>query len=77
MHGRTIEEDLAKRDFTINALAEPVTGGDCIDPFGGREDLQARRLAAIDGTLFADPVGAALFKTAALPTMANVRFQCP
>jgi putative nucleotidyltransferase with HDIG domain len=57
LNGRTIEEDLAKRDFTINALAEPVDGTDCIDPFGGREDLRARRLAMVSADAFsADPL---------------------
>jgi poly(A) polymerase len=54
LHGATIEEDLAKRDFTINAFAEPVAGGDCIDPFGGRGDLRARRLAMVGPEAFAD-----------------------
>src|SRR5205807_1957333 len=34
-----IEADLASRDFTINAIARPVVGGDEFDPFGGRADL--------------------------------------
>src|SRR5919201_1630256 len=39
VHG-TIESDLARRDFTINAIAIPVGGGEAVDPSGGREDLQ-------------------------------------
>ncbi len=38
-----IESDLAQRDFTINAMAEPLGGGELLDPHGGHEDL-ARRL---------------------------------
>src|SRR3954447_13073359 len=38
-----IRADLAHRDFTINAMAEPLGGGKLLDPHGGREDL-ARRL---------------------------------
>ncbi|MDA0180338.1 HD domain-containing protein [Solirubrobacter phytolaccae] len=34
--------DLAKRDFTINAMAEPLGGGALVDPHGGREDLARR-----------------------------------
>lgn len=34
-----IAADLALRDFTINAMAEPLAGGDVLDPHGGREDL--------------------------------------
>src|SRR4051794_1307285 len=37
-----IQSDLAQRDFTINAMAEPLAGGELIDPHGGREDLQRR-----------------------------------
>lgn len=38
--------DLARRDFTINALAEDVNGR-LLDPFGGVADLQAKRLRAV------------------------------
>ncbi|RKQ85053.1 poly(A) polymerase/tRNA nucleotidyltransferase (CCA-adding enzyme) [Solirubrobacter pauli] len=34
--------DLAIRDFTINAMAQPLGGGELVDPHGGREDLQRR-----------------------------------
>jgi poly(A) polymerase len=55
LQGETIEEDLAKRDFTVNAMARPVTllehahlgGGDLIDPLGGRADLDARILRVL------------------------------
>jgi tRNA nucleotidyltransferase (CCA-adding enzyme) len=44
---QSIDEDLARRDFTVNALAfEPQTQA-LIDPFGGVADLQARRLRAV------------------------------
>src|SRR5438067_2922447 len=36
----SIEEDLASRDFTINAIAEPLAGGSQVDPFGGLGDLE-------------------------------------
>lgn len=36
----TIEEDLARRDLTINAMAIDVETGKLIDPFGGRDDIQ-------------------------------------
>lgn len=49
-----IEDDLATRDFTINAIAEPARGGDLVDPFGGRSDLDARVLRAVSPTVFAD-----------------------
>src|ERR1035441_4352114 len=44
MRGATLEADLALRDFTVNAIAEPVAGGAPIDPLGGLADIEARRL---------------------------------
>jgi tRNA nucleotidyltransferase (CCA-adding enzyme) len=42
----SVEEDLARRDFTVNALAfSPRTG--LVDPFGGRHDLGARLLRSV------------------------------
>lgn len=37
--GETLEEDLARRDFTINAVAADALTGEVRDPFGGRADL--------------------------------------
>jgi tRNA nucleotidyltransferase/poly(A) polymerase len=53
VHG-SIESDLARRDFTVNAIAIPVDGGEHIDPSGGREDLQLRLLRAVSETIFED-----------------------
>jgi tRNA nucleotidyltransferase (CCA-adding enzyme) len=40
-----IEEDLRRRDFTVNAMALPLAAGEeLIDPLGGREDLEHRQL---------------------------------
>jgi Poly A polymerase head domain len=50
----SIEDDLATRDFTINAIAEPVGGGDAVDPFRGRADLAARILRAVGARIFDD-----------------------
>src|SRR2546423_13243063 len=49
-----IEDDLATRDFTINAIARPLAGGELADPFGGRDDLEAKRLRAVGESVFAD-----------------------
>jgi len=49
-----IEADLATRDFTINAIAQPLGGGDPVDPFGGREDLERRVLRAVSPSIFRD-----------------------
>ncbi|MGP0053549.1 MAG: HDIG domain-containing metalloprotein [Solirubrobacteraceae bacterium] len=47
LRGATIEDDLSRRDLTINAIATPISGGDYIDPFGGRADLQRRQLRMV------------------------------
>lgn len=49
-----IEDDLATRDFTINAIAEPLGGGEPADPFGGRADLAGRVLRAVSPSVFED-----------------------
>jgi tRNA nucleotidyltransferase (CCA-adding enzyme) len=51
----TIGEDLARRDFTINAMAFPLTGdGEVLDPHGGVEDLRAGLLRILHPASFAD-----------------------
>ena len=46
MYKRQLEEDLARRDFTVNAMAcHPVRG--LADPFGGRADLTDRRIRCV------------------------------
>jgi hypothetical protein len=50
----SIEEDLATRDFTINAIARPLGDGEPVDPFGGRIDLEERRLRAVGESVFRD-----------------------
>jgi poly(A) polymerase len=52
--GGAIEEDLARRDFTVNAMAEPLDGGDTIDPYGGAADLEAGRLRMVSASSFDD-----------------------
>ena len=54
LRGETIEEDLATRDFTANALARPLAGGELVDPFGGEADLVARRLRSVGPSVFED-----------------------
>jgi len=52
-----IRADLAGRDFTLNAMAEPLAGGELLDPHGGRADLEARRLRMVSpGALADDPL---------------------
>jgi tRNA nucleotidyltransferase/poly(A) polymerase len=50
----SVEDDLATRDFTLNAIARPLAGGDAVDPFGGEEDLRAGRLRAVRPSVFQD-----------------------
>lgn len=42
-----IEEDLARRDFTINAIAWDPAADVWVDPYGGRDDLKARRIRSV------------------------------
>jgi tRNA nucleotidyltransferase/poly(A) polymerase len=49
-----IEEDLATRDFTFNAIAVPVGGGEPCDPYQGRADLVAGIVRAVTDTIFVD-----------------------
>jgi tRNA nucleotidyltransferase (CCA-adding enzyme) len=51
----TLEEDLLRRDLTINALAEDEAGG-LIDPYGGLADLEARILRHVSPAFAEDPV---------------------
>jgi hypothetical protein len=50
----SIEADLATRDFTINAIARPLAGGELADPFGGQADLEERALRAVSPAIFED-----------------------
>ena len=55
----TLEEDLARRDLTINAIAAPAewTGsGAVFDPYGGQRDLQGKVLRHVTGAFREDPV---------------------
>ena len=53
--GVTLEEDLKRRDLTINALAEDADGK-LIDPYGGGKDLKARVLRHVSPAFSEDPV---------------------
>jgi tRNA nucleotidyltransferase (CCA-adding enzyme) len=64
---RTIEEDLARRDFTMNALAYDPERDELRDPFGGREDLDSGIVRAVG-----DPI--ARFSEDGLRPLRAVRF---
>ncbi len=51
----TLEEDLARRDLTINAIAQDQDGN-LLDPHGGRRDLEARVLRHVSPAFVEDPV---------------------
>lgn len=51
----SLEEDLARRDLTINAIAEDA-GGQLIDPYHGQQDLQAKVLRHVSPAFCEDPV---------------------
>src|ERR1041384_375607 len=53
--GVTLEEDLRRRDLTINAMAEDGAGA-VIDPYGGQRDLGARVLRHVSAAFAEDPV---------------------
>jgi tRNA nucleotidyltransferase/poly(A) polymerase len=52
--GAGVEADLARRDFTINAIARHLADGGLVDPFGGRGDLAARVLRTVSPHGFAE-----------------------
>ena len=61
----TLEEDLSRRDFTINAIAKNDSG-ELIDPFGGQEDLNRKLFKHVSQAFLEDPLRAiriARFKT--------------
>ena len=52
----TLQQDLARRDLTINAIAEDPDTGELIDPFGGQGDIQHRVLRHVSEAFAEDPV---------------------
>lgn len=51
----TLEDDLRRRDLTINAIAQ-APDGTLVDPFGGRADLEARVLRHVSPAFVEDPL---------------------
>jgi tRNA nucleotidyltransferase (CCA-adding enzyme) len=52
----TIEEDLKRRDITINAIAKDVLTSEMIDPFGGIKDIENKTIRAIGDSFLEDPL---------------------
>ena len=54
MRGGSLQADLGLRDFTVNAIAEPLEGGEPLDPLGGLRDLREGRLRLAGRGAFED-----------------------
>jgi poly(A) polymerase len=54
LRGGSLEDDLTLRDFTVNAVAEPLEGGAPLDPLGGLDDLRMGRLRLAGPGAFED-----------------------
>jgi tRNA nucleotidyltransferase (CCA-adding enzyme) len=52
----TLEDDLRRRDLTINAMAKDLESQQVIDPFGGRKDLAQKSLRHVSEAFAEDPV---------------------
>lgn len=52
----TLEDDLLRRDFTINAIACDEATGNLVDPYGGARDIQARVLRHVGPAFVEDPL---------------------
>lgn len=52
----TIEEDLARRDITINSIAKEVITGTLIDPFKGKDDIEKKIIRATTSAFKEDPL---------------------
>lgn len=50
----SVEHDLGRRDFTVNAMARRLADGLLVDPFGGRADLEGRVLRTVSELSFAE-----------------------
>jgi tRNA nucleotidyltransferase (CCA-adding enzyme) len=48
----SVEDDMRRRDFTVNAMARRLETGELVDPLGGRTDLAARRLRMVSRQSF-------------------------
>ncbi|MGH2933187.1 MAG: CCA tRNA nucleotidyltransferase [Gaiellaceae bacterium] len=49
-----VEEDMRRRDFTVNAMARRLTTGEIVDPLDGKKDLERRVLRAVSDSSFAE-----------------------
>ncbi|NQY35032.1 MAG: multifunctional CCA addition/repair protein [Alteromonadaceae bacterium] len=52
----TLEEDLSRRDLTINAIAKDPDTGEIVDPYNGRDDIQRKVLRHVSPAFVEDPL---------------------
>src|SRR6059058_1258532 len=52
--GLSIEDDMARRDFTVNAIARRLDTGEVVDPYGGQGDLERRVLRTVGPRSFGE-----------------------
>lgn len=53
-HNLRVEDDLSRRDFTINAMAEDLSTGELVDPLNGRKDIKRRLIRVTNPNSFRD-----------------------
>src|SRR2546429_282480 len=51
---RSVEDDMRRRDFTVNAIARRLSTGEIVDPLNGRDDLEHRVLRTVSLSSFAE-----------------------
>ncbi|MBW2019784.1 MAG: CCA tRNA nucleotidyltransferase [Deltaproteobacteria bacterium] len=57
IHGKSIEDDLRKRDFTVNGLGFDLSSESLIDPVGGLDDIRSKTIRLIsENAILADPL---------------------
>lgn len=57
IHGKTIEDDLRRRDFTVNGLGLDMSSENLIDPVGGLDDIRSKTIRLIsEDAILADPL---------------------
>ena len=64
-----IEEDLARRDITINSMAQDILTGELIDPYGGKQDLENKIIRATTEKFAEDPLR--VYRVARLASQLN------
>jgi len=69
----TIEEDLLRRDITINAIAKDMTDGSFIDPYNGRDDIKNKVLRHVSSSFKEDPLR--IFRVGRFYTKFNKEFE--